>query len=223
MSRAVEFLGLPPTYLADSPEAFVAPQNLSFIEQRAAGKRLLDYGCATAGYSLVLGKRGYSCTAIDVEPELIEQARSHGVDARVVEPEAPIPFGDSSFDTVVLFETLEHVPDYEFVLSEARRVTRNNVLISVPNCTETPLLAQASTVLDHYLAEDHVNFFTLQQLDETLGRLFASHEIFEGDYIDQALYRQLFPFPFNYGVMVLGRLGVLRKTLSYRLFADARR
>ena len=39
-----------------------------------------------------------------------------------IEPDAPLPFGDSSFDLVLCAETIEHVRDLQFLLSEARRV-----------------------------------------------------------------------------------------------------
>jgi ubiquinone/menaquinone biosynthesis C-methylase UbiE len=223
MSGATEFLGLPSSYLEADPTSFVAPKNLEFVERRAAGKRLLDYGCATGGYSLALQKRGFTCTAIDVDAPLVERAREAGVDAHVVRPGEPIPFEDRSFDTVVLFETLEHVPDYAFVLGEARRVTRNNVVISVPNCTATPDLARASACFDHYLAEDHVNFFTREELGAALGSIFSRHEINEADYIEPALYKELFPLPLAFAFKALRRARLLRARLSYRLFAEAQR
>jgi SAM-dependent methyltransferase len=223
MSAATEFFGLPSSYLENDPASFVAPKNLELVERRAAGPRLLDYGCATGGYSLALQERGFSCTAIDVDAPLIDRAREAGVNAHVVTPGDPIPFDDRSFDTVVLFETLEHVPDYLFVLSEARRVTRNNILISVPNCTATPELARASACFDHYLAEDHVNFFTREELGAALGQIFSRHEISEGDFIEPTLYKELFPLPLAYAFKALRRARMLRTPLSYRLFAEAQR
>ncbi len=219
MSAATRFLGLPSSYLEAVPSRFVAAKNLEFVERRAAGKRLLAYGC----YSLALRDRGYSCTAIDFDAAPVERARSQGVDARLVRVGDPIPFEDRSFDTVVLFETLEKVPDYRFVLSEARRVTRKNVLISVPNCTATPDLARASACFDHYLAEDHVNFFTRDELGEALGAFFSRHEIIEDDYVDPALDKELFPPTLASFLRQLRRAGFLRRALSYRLFAEAER
>ena len=45
-----------------------------------------------------------------------------------------LPFKDSQFDTVVAFEVVEHIPfaDFEKSLSELYRVSRKNVIISMP-------------------------------------------------------------------------------------------
>jgi ubiquinone/menaquinone biosynthesis C-methylase UbiE len=41
-----------------------------------------------------------------------------------LEPDAPLPLDDSSFDLVLCADTLEHVRDLQLFLSEARRVLR---------------------------------------------------------------------------------------------------
>lgn len=46
-----------------------------------------------------------------------------------------LPLGDNSFDTVCIFEVLEHLPfeDFEKAVSELLRVSNNKVLISLPH------------------------------------------------------------------------------------------
>jgi 2-polyprenyl-3-methyl-5-hydroxy-6-metoxy-1,4-benzoquinol methylase len=52
--------------------------------------------------------------------------------ARVeLEPDAPLPLGDSSFDLVVCAEVIEHVRDVQLLLSEARRVLRPGGALAV--------------------------------------------------------------------------------------------
>lgn len=41
-------------------------------------------------------------------------------------------FGDNTFDTVVMSEIVEHLPDYSNLLSEARRISKNKIVITVP-------------------------------------------------------------------------------------------
>ena len=81
---------------------------------------------------------------------------------------ADLPFEDSSFDTVVSFETLEHVPDPEAVLREFHRVCRKNIIVSVPNCELPSSLEASRLTFFHYTDRSHVNFFTRNSLTEAL-------------------------------------------------------
>ena len=46
---------------------------------------------------------------------------------------AKLPFGDREFDGTICIETLEHLESPNLIANELFRVTRNNVLISLPN------------------------------------------------------------------------------------------
>jgi SAM-dependent methyltransferase len=208
-------------YLDPEAEGLVAPLHLAFATARA-GPTVLDYGCATGNYCLALRDAGFECVGVDVNERYVERARQRGLDARLATPGAPIPLAAASVDTVLLFEVLEHVPEYEFVLSEAKRVARKNVLITVPNCGAVEGLARASVVPDHMLDVDHVNFFTRAQLDTSLAKVFPSYELREEEYRDSALYRFLFPPPVGLALAALARTGVVGRRFSYRLFAEAR-
>ena len=48
-----------------------------------------------------------------------------------LEPDAPLPLGDSVFDLVLCAETIEHVRDVQLLLSEARRVLRPGGALAV--------------------------------------------------------------------------------------------
>ena len=95
-------------YYEQVPADMVARQLLTFAKKHA-GKEVLDLGCATGNYSLALASMGYSVKGADVNPRYVELARGRGVDAYLVQ--GPLPFADRSFDTVLLFEVLEHLPD----------------------------------------------------------------------------------------------------------------
>ena len=144
------------------------------------------------------------------------------MDAHAVAAAEQLPFPDRSFETVLLFEVLEHVPDYEFVLGEARRVARKNVLITVPNCGSAHSLHRAALVFDHMLELDHVNFFTRRELETSLGKLFADYEVREEEHKDPALYRLVFPLVVARGLALLSAARLVGRRFSYRLFAEAR-
>jgi SAM-dependent methyltransferase len=85
-----------------------------------ANARLLDVGCGGAW----LGDHFNDYTGIDVSPEAVEAARSHGRQVLLVDGGEPLPFDEGSFDGVVLKDVLEHVPDPVALVREVRRVLR---------------------------------------------------------------------------------------------------
>ncbi|MBM4168447.1 MAG: class I SAM-dependent methyltransferase [Ignavibacteria bacterium] len=105
-----------------------------------AEKNVLDIACGI-GYGTHMIARGggaRAATGIDVSRDAISQAeqtyrhpalRFHLLDGKV------LPFSDHTFDTVVSFETIEHVFDERFFLQELRRVMKRggSLVISTPN------------------------------------------------------------------------------------------
>jgi ubiquinone/menaquinone biosynthesis C-methylase UbiE len=208
-------------YLGHEPEELVAEAHLRWARDRA-GPEILDLGCGTGGYCLALGREGFRCTGADVNEAYVRRAREAGVDAHVVAPGEPLPFPDRAFDTVLLFEVLEHVPDHGALLREARRVARRNVLVTVPNNGAQPLLRGASLTFDHMLDVDHVSFFTKQTLEQALAEVFPTVRVEEREHKDLSLYLRMLPLPLAAVLGALVRLRLVRPRLSYRLFAEVR-
>ena len=86
----------------------------------------LDLGCGDGRLTLELDAA--ELTAADVSAEALRRAaprrRRAGAVLVELEPDAPLPFEDGSFDLVLCAETLEHVRDVQLLLSELRRVLR---------------------------------------------------------------------------------------------------
>jgi len=207
-------------YLNLSPDEAVAPGHLAFAREHS-GRSVLDFGCAIGAYCLALSRLGFACTGVDVNPAYVERAQASGVGAHLVDGGEPAPFPDASFDTVLLFEVLEHVPDYEQVLREAARLTRKNVLITVPNCAAVDALEDSGLVFDHMLDQDHVNFFTPETLAAALAAIFPAHEVEQREFVDRGVLRRLLPAAIGKPLSALYAAGLLGQRFSYRLFARA--
>jgi SAM-dependent methyltransferase len=84
----------------------------------------LDLGCGDGRLTAEL--RAEALTAADVSAVALARARERlpGAELRELEPDAPLPFADSSFDLVLCVETVEHVRDVQLLVSEVRRVLR---------------------------------------------------------------------------------------------------
>jgi SAM-dependent methyltransferase len=91
---------------------------------------VLEIGVGNRFLSGYLRERGLDITAVDVESILCPD---------IVGTLIALPFQDSSFDTVVCFEVLEHMPFDQSLLAmkEIARVARRHIIISVPDASRT--------------------------------------------------------------------------------------
>jgi ubiquinone/menaquinone biosynthesis C-methylase UbiE len=123
-------------------EAFLLERVALQGQRIARAPRVLDVGCGEAHFAAALASHGAEVIAIDVAAEPLRRARSRDrtLDLRRVEPEAPLPLEDSSFDVVWAGETIEHVADTAQWLSELRRVLRSGGLLLISTPEHGPLL-----------------------------------------------------------------------------------
>lgn len=101
----------------------------------AEATSVLDVG---AGHGVLLEElaaaRRIKGVGIEITPSKVEYARARGVDLRVGTAER-LEFDDDTFDAVLACEVIEHLPFgvYERTLRELARVSRNAIIVSVPN------------------------------------------------------------------------------------------
>jgi SAM-dependent methyltransferase len=182
-----------------------------------AGERVLDLGCGYGAYSLALQSEGRRCVGTDVNLEYLKTAASAGLP--VVAAGGPLPFPDKSFDTVLLLEVIEHVPQIQDLLKEAFRVARKNVLVTAPNAEDLELLKGNDVTYAHMLSSDHVHFFDSKGLRELLNTYGGPIQVERGD--------PIYPFWFlsrsggYYALRILYRAGLIRPRFFTRLYAVA--
>ena len=185
--------------------------------RRHAGATILDLGCGFAAYSGELQKYGLRCFGCDINLDYLRKAKASGVP--VTNVDSALPFPDRSFDTVMIFEVLEHVADVNKVLREAFRVARKNVLITVPNSENIEVMRANDVTYAHMLSSDHLHFFEAESLRELLQKYCKNVSVERSDpiYPFWFLGRSL-PF---YGLKILFRLGLLRPRFFSRLYVVA--
>jgi ubiquinone/menaquinone biosynthesis C-methylase UbiE len=96
--------------------------------------RLLNVGCGTGGFNLVVEEAGARPVGVDADAEAIaicalKQEKGGGAFVRAAAERLPFP--DGTFDVVYCFSSIEHVESVEESVAEMVRVTRRGGLIYV--------------------------------------------------------------------------------------------
>lgn len=106
-----------------------APSRQLIASMCRGAKSILDVGCGP-GVQLdtfldAWPGGGWTYTGVDTSERLVAQAvtsHPHGVDFRLLDDPARLPFPDRSYDAVVVRHVLEHTPDPRPLLRECCRV-----------------------------------------------------------------------------------------------------
>jgi ubiquinone/menaquinone biosynthesis C-methylase UbiE len=112
------------------------------------GETILDAGCGNGAHSVRLAQRGFKVTAVDFSDEALklcnENLKIHNLDSKVKVRKASLlelDFKDDSFDNVLCWGVLMHIPEIKVALNELCRVIKpggNLILCEVSkNALET--------------------------------------------------------------------------------------
>jgi len=110
------------------------PEHLVEFVRGLRGRRALDLGCGDGRLTQELAAE--QLVAADVSEVALERARAllPRAELRALAPGDVLPYPDSDFDLVLCAETLEHVQDVQWLLSEVRRVLepRGRLAVTTP-------------------------------------------------------------------------------------------
>lgn len=113
----------------------LARTELMAVRELVAGERaceVLDLGSGTGRISAAFTEWGHTVTSTDASDSMLEILKDRfgkePVKARMGEP---LPFADGSFDVVVSIRVLKYVKNWEYALSEMRRVCRPGGVVIV--------------------------------------------------------------------------------------------
>lgn len=133
-----------------------------------AGNSVAVVGCGKGKYlEFVLGS-GRKAVGLDISTDCVAQAHARCSGLAVLADALALPFPDKSFDTVTLWDILEHLHDDCAALRESLRVARRNVLISVPSEDSLPDYSSGLTFRT-YIDPTHVRYYTRQRLESLMS------------------------------------------------------
>lgn len=99
---------------------------------------VLDYGCFNGEFLSTLQPKAGLLTGIDVNEDALFEAKKRYPECKflsITTAQQQTPFGDDSFDVVILLEVLEHVPDERVLLQEISRILKPEgiLILSTPH------------------------------------------------------------------------------------------
>ena len=155
---------------------------LAYMEERAKGRRLLEYGCADGTLLEEAVKRGWEARGFDTD-QALSRCRALGLDA--TDDLATLQKG--AFDAVLLKGVYEHLEERDEVLASLKPLLAGGgkLFVQVPNAASlrarlaAPLLSKRGPVADRYTAFPiHLSYFTPRTLPRFIARNgFAVEEV----------------------------------------------
>lgn len=137
---------------------------LDLIEEYVAKGTLLDIGCGTGHFLEIARERGWNCTGIEFNSKELVMAKDKGLNVLNVNINDKY-FDSKRYDTITLWEVLEHVADPIGMLKRANTLlnTKGCLFILVPNrdsLINRMLHEKSNTLTGHC----HINFFNARIL-----------------------------------------------------------
>lgn len=106
-------------------------------------KIVLDIACGSGYGTKLMSAEAKKVYGVDIDETAINYAKSNYAADNIIYKKgngASIPLEDNSVDTVVSYETIEHITDYKKFLAEIKRVLKPDgcLILSTPNDEEYP-------------------------------------------------------------------------------------
>src|SRR6188472_1855648 len=88
---------------------------LGVVDPLVRGAEVLEVGCGTGLILEKLARTARRAEGVDLSPGMLDLARKRGLDVREGSA-TELPYADDSFDVVLSFKVLAHVPEIERAL-----------------------------------------------------------------------------------------------------------
>lgn len=187
------------------------------IKRVAGSEKILDIACGN-GYGTYMLAGAVKETVIggDIETEAVVQCKNtftlQNLKYEVLDA-TKLPFDNETFDVVVSFETIEHTTQFDKMLSEFKRVLKQQgtLFVSTPN----KLMSSPDGIIKNPF---HTQEWSLQELAPILKQHFSKSELFGQDFnrydsgrtlakaVEGILYKRgirKLPIAFQNGIMKL--------------------
>jgi 2-polyprenyl-3-methyl-5-hydroxy-6-metoxy-1,4-benzoquinol methylase len=214
------------------PPARIGEANGEIVEFICSGAlgEILDLGGGRGAYAHALTAHGFKVTVAEKNTASLEEARRNGIPVLDVNEVALAELA-GKFDTVILIEVLEHIPDPRSFLADAIRIARKRVLLTVPCNDDFRELFSRGITYNHIAVSDHLNQFTSNEIAELVLSLGHTARIHTGAYLFPDAILPLLrdvckgSLAGRLGIYFLraaNRIGLLPKRYPSRIFVEIR-
>lgn len=160
-------------------------KRLKIIEKYASQGKILDIGCAAGFFLKLANKQGWETYGIDTCEKILKICHSENASSKIFLGSLnEVKFPESSFDVVVVFDTLEHISDISDFLWTLKGVIKPEGLLAISVPDQGGIISRISG--KHwfdYKKSQHLYFFNLNSLQQILKRMgfkviFRKKEVF---------------------------------------------
>lgn len=140
-------------------------------------RNVIDIGCGDGFLLHCLTKR-LKCDfwGLDISAVRIKRLKNRLPFIRTVKGDIlKLPFENNQFDAVICSEVLEHVPNFEKAINELIRITKKELIITVPNDQGLKKVICPRCEKEHYV-DGHMNKFNVKTFKELI-RLYSDIKI----------------------------------------------
>lgn len=141
-----------------------------YVKKLIRGQRVLDVACGSGFGIKILSSVSPVIVGVDYSFEAVNFAKQNfmrRIDGGVLANACSVPFADNSFDTVVSFETIEHLKEPVKFLKEIKRVLAPNGKFYI----STPV--KKGNSLDQY----HLCEYRIDEFINLLSRFFSIDKV----------------------------------------------
>ena len=133
--------------------------------------KILDAGCGEGQLLLKIFNKGYNdIYGADVTPVALESAKKRIPKAKFsLQDLKSLNFSDEYFDVVICTEVIEHIRDYNKVISELKRELKKNGLLIITFPNEPLCVIMRIIFLRRPIPKDHISFFSVKKMKKLVN------------------------------------------------------
>jgi 2-polyprenyl-3-methyl-5-hydroxy-6-metoxy-1,4-benzoquinol methylase len=149
-------------------------------------KKILDLGCGGGIFLKTLTKERFDITGLDISTKLLKKINPEGLQLSLVNADAGVtlPFKNGSFNLILSFDIIEHIPDNKTTLTEISRILIRNgdVLVTVPNLLMYDSLEARFKLISKLIS--FINIFRHQPIELSVQDRSHIHKYTHNEWIE---------------------------------------